>query len=274
MIPISGMSNLLAMQIVDATEDRQQEMIKAQPQHARAIDSFRERISDVETVDQLMEDYELYSFVMRAFDLEDQIFGKAMVEQALKSNIEERDALINRLTDPRMKEMYQVLGFGENGEGNLNTILRSWQDDMVARYVDTQFVNAQAEQNDAVGTALAFRRNAAEIGSPFDILKDQEMGRFFRRVLGLPDQMVQLDIDRQAEILTEKYDLEKLKDPEEVDRLVTRYLAVSEALDGTATANNPVVQLMGGATSLSAGNTDFSPVLIDISGISAVRGGY
>lgn len=275
MIPISGLSNLLALRLVDATAARQQEMIAAEPRHARAIEHFRSAIKEVETVDQLMEDYELYSFVMRAFDLEDQIFGKAMIEQALKSNIEDKDALINKLTDPRIKEMYTELGFGENGVGNLNTVLRSWRDGMVERYVDTRFVTDQAEQNEAVGVALEFRRRAAGIEGPFDILKDPDMGQFFRRVLGLPDAIVQLDIDRQAEEITARYDLEKLKDPEEVERLVTRYLAISEALDGTATQDNPVVQLMNGAVSVGAGGAaGFTPITFDITAISAIRGGY
>ena len=163
MIPISGTSSLLGLKITDATQDRQIEQIRASAQHSRAIDSFRERIGDIETVDQLIDDYELYTFVMKAFDLEDQIFGKAMISKILKSNIEDEEALVNRLTDNRFKEMYNELGFGTDGVGNLNTILKSWQNRMVDRYVDRLFVNGQAEQNETVGIALEFRRKVAKI---------------------------------------------------------------------------------------------------------------
>ena len=112
---------------------------------------------------QLMEDQELYAFVMRAFDLEDQIFGRAMIEKVLKSNIEEPDALVNRLTDPRFREMYETLGFGKDGVGNLNTILSGWQDRMLDRYVERQFINFAEDQNSAVGTALEFRAKASEM---------------------------------------------------------------------------------------------------------------
>ena len=45
----------------------------------------------------------------------DQIFGKAMMSKILKSNIEEDDALVNKLTDVRFKALYEEMGFGENG---------------------------------------------------------------------------------------------------------------------------------------------------------------
>lgn len=269
MIPIGGASSLMALKITDATRENQLSNIRNSAQHSRLIDSFMERISDVETVDQLVDDFELYSFVMKAFDLEDQIFGKAMIKKILKSDIEDRESLVNRLTDVRFRELYQEMGFGKDGIGNINTLLTPWKERMVDRYLERTFDNAQAEQNETVGTALEFRRKAAEIDSPFDILKDQEISAFMRRVLGLPKEMAQLDIDRQAKMFTDAYDLTKLQDPEEVERLVQRFVTVSDALDGRSTANNPVVQMMANAVS----GQSFTPITLDISSIqlSALR---
>ena len=106
MIPITGMSSFLGLKLADRTEQIQKEQIRNDLQNARAITAFRERIGDIETVDQLVEDTELYTFVMKAFDLEDQIFGKALIKKMLKSDAEDRDSLIRRLTDPRFREMY------------------------------------------------------------------------------------------------------------------------------------------------------------------------
>ena len=190
MIPISGTTSLLGLRITDATQSSQVETIRNSVQHSRAIENFRTQVKDIETVDQFVDNYEVYSFVMKAFDLEDQIFGKAMIKAALKSNIEDDEALINRLTDPRIKDLYDAMGFGEDGVGNINTILGSWRTKMVDRYVDRIFVNDQAAQNDTVGAALEFRRRAAEIDGPFDVLKNVDTANFMRRVLGLPDQIV------------------------------------------------------------------------------------
>jgi len=272
MIPVSGMSSILALRITDRVQEREIELLRETPQHARAIDAFRERIADVETVDQLIDDYELYTFVMRAYDLEDQIFGKAMIKAVLKSNIEDDEALVNKLTDVRFKELYEGLGFGVDGVGNINTILKSWQNKMVEKYLDRQFVNAMAEQNDTLGSALEFRRRAADIEGPFDILKNVDTAKFMRKALGLPDEIVQIDIDRQAKILEEYYDLEKLKDPAEVERLISRYVIISDATDDSKVSENAIVQLMTGA--VNAGSSGFVPIILDITGISAIKGGY
>ncbi|MCR8550507.1 DUF1217 domain-containing protein [Salipiger sp. P9] len=269
MISISGLSTLVALKLVDATEDKEQALLREEPEHARAIDYFLENISDVESVDDLMGDYQLYSFVMKAYDLEDQIFGKAMMEKILKSNIEEPDALINRLTDPRFKELYNAMGFGTDGEGNINTALNSWRNRVVAKYVDTQYVNDKTDENEALGTVLEFRRKAAEIESPFDILKDTEMSEFFRTILGLPAEMAALDIDRQAAMLTDRIDLATLKDPEEVEKLVRKYVAISDA-NTDFSSTNGAVQLLSGA--LSAGSGSFVPVTIDIEAIAGFSG--
>ncbi|MGC9370113.1 MAG: DUF1217 domain-containing protein [Paracoccaceae bacterium] len=268
MIPLAGMTAQLGLQLVDATSSRQSELIRNSAQHARAIAHFRDRIGDVETVDQLMADRDLYVFVMKAFDLEDQIFGKAMIEKILKSDIDDPKSLVNRLTDPRFKEMHEVMGFGPGGTTNFNTLWSSWQEEMVDRYVQRQFINAQAEQNEAVGAVLEFRRKAGDVENAFDILKDKQLSAFMRTALGIPDETVHLDIDRQAEVLRGKLDLAKLKDPAEVEKLVRKYVAISDAQNTANLQQNAAVQLMSGAVSAGAGG-QFVPVTIDITAISA-----
>ena len=58
---------------------------------------------------------------------------------------------------------------------------------------------------------------------------------------------------------------------EEVDRLVKRFSAVYDALEGTATANNIAVTLMQGAVSAGQGG-GFNIITLDIPSI--VQGGY
>ena len=244
MISIAGLPTLTALKLVDATENTQLELIRNQAQHSRAIEHFKENIGDIETVDQLMEDQELYAFVMRAFDLEDQIFGKAMMEKVLKSNIEEDDALVNRLTDTRFKDLYNEMGFGTDGEGNLNTILTSWQDRMVDRYVERQFINSVADGNETVANVLEMRNEAPEIENVFEILTDSGMTEFFQPVLGLPSQLSGLDIDKQASLIKSKLDFDDLKDPETLEKMITKYVAISEALSGSAVANNAALQML------------------------------
>ena len=270
MISINGLPSLTGLNLVDRTRDKQLEMIRSSSQHARAIEHFKENIKNVETVDQLLDDQELYSFVMRAFDLEDQIFGKGMIRKVLESNIEESGALVNRLTDTRFRDMYQEMGFGKDGQGNINTILTSWQDRMVDRYVERQFINNAWDGNETVATALEFRKVAGDIENPLDILKDRTMTSFFQTVFGLPKQLSGLDIDKQIEIVDAKVDFEKLKDPAEVEKMIRKYVAISDALNGTAASTNAAVQML----SMAANNSQslIRSITVGISPISFYRG--
>ena len=109
MIPIIGMSSFLGLKLSEKTEDIQKTQIRNTQEHVRAINAFRDRIGDIQTVDQLIDDTEVYSFVMRAFDLEDQIFGKALMRKMLKSDVEDSSSLINRLTDSRFRDLFDEL---------------------------------------------------------------------------------------------------------------------------------------------------------------------
>lgn len=271
MIPLSGLGTQMSLKLVDATRDRQIQSIERSPVHARAITSFRERIADVQTVDQLIEDQELYAFVMRTYDLEDQIFGKAMMKKVLESDIDDRTALVNRLTDPRIRDLYKGMGF-ETVDGKTtssNTLDPAWQEAMIDRYLDRQFINAQAEQSETVGIALEVRQKAGKIGSWLDVLKDRDVSSFFRTALGLPDSMVQLDVDRQAALFARKFDIEKLQDPKELEKLTRKYAAIADAKGGTAVAGNAAVQLMQGAVSAGNGGA-FVPITLDITAITAL----
>ncbi len=271
MIPISGLSSLVGLNLVDATRDSQLEAIRSSARDSRAIEYFKKNIKNVETVDQLIDDPDLYGFVMRAFDLEDQMFGKAMIKKILESNIEESDALVNRLTDPRFREMYNELGFQADGQGNINTILRSWQDRMVDRYVERKFMNSAEEQNPTVATALEFRAKAADISNVYEILSDSGLTQFFQTALGLPSQMSGLDIDKQAAILESKMDLEDLKDPEYVEKMIRKYVAISDALSGTGTANNGALQMLTANANNASQNIISITMNMDRVGYSASR---
>jgi hypothetical protein len=202
------------------------------PQHARGIEAFREQIADITTVEQLVENREVYIFVMRAFDLEDQIFGKALMRRMLESDITDRTSLVNRLTDPRFRDMYLTLGFENDGTTNANTADPAWREAIVDRYVETVFINDQAAQNEALGAALEFQRKAASVNTPLDILKDREMAAVVRLALGLPEEIATLDIDRQADLIRSRLDLEKLKDPCGGPKARRKFAILSDALNG------------------------------------------
>lgn len=274
MIPLQGLSSLVALSLIDSTRDRQLESIHNSARGAREINTFRERIGNIETVDQLLEDRELYVFVMKAYDLEDQIFGKALIGKLLKSDTEDKTSLVNRLTDQRFKDLHAGLGFPTSGSSNPNTIQPDWQDAMVDRFVERVFINSQADQNEAIGAVLEFRKAAPNITSAFDFLKDAGLSEFIRTAIGIPDEAAQLDIDRLAALIEDKVDISKLSDPAEVKKLELRYIAIKDARNTANISANTAVQLMTAAVNASSGG-QFVPITINIESIYQVtKGSY
>lgn len=266
MISISGLNSQMALRLIDATRDRQLELMRDDPVNERGEAAFRERIGDITTPEELVADFEVYSFVMRAFDLEDQIFGKGMVRKVLESDPVAETSLLNRLTDVRFRELHLALGFTtEEGAQVPDFTSDDFLDGITDRYYNQQFINENDEQNSTVGTVLEFRDSYESLDNWYDVLSSEELTNFFQVALGLPSEISALDVDVQKKLMEEKFDLTSLSDPEERDRLITRYTAISDVLDpqGFSAASTAVSLLQ----SASFGS-QFVPITLDVATIN------
>lgn len=274
MLSITGMSSQLALKLLDATETREMQTIQDSPANARAIQNFKDQAASITSAKDLVSNYDVYSFVMQAYDLKDQMFGKAMIQKILESDSSQTGSLISQMTDPRFTAFYKAMGFTSDGTQNTNFSDPTWQDKIVQQFVQQTYINDEASQNSTVGTALEFRQKAPAVSSWYDILKDKNMGAFMRRVLNLPDGMVNQSLDQQVAAFQQKYDITKLQDPAEVQKLVQKYVITSDALDSAAlAANNPAVALISDAVNspsigLDGSFTNFAPATFDISSIN------
>ncbi|NRB02705.1 MAG: DUF1217 domain-containing protein [Rhodobacteraceae bacterium] len=241
MISISGLSSNVALNLLDSTRDRQLELLNNEPVHKRAAEAFAERISSISTPEEFVADFEVYSFVMRAFDLEDQIFGRGLIRKTLESDPEDPASLLNRLTDQRFREMHLALGFTTaEGPQTPDFTSEAFVEAVTTRYFNRVYINNSGDQNSTVGTVLEFREQADSINNWFEILRDRDLTRFFQTALGIPESVSGLDLDVQRRIFEEKFDLADLADPEERERLTTRFIAISDALNPPAAAASSV----------------------------------
>ena len=272
MISLGGLGTQLGIKLFEATRDKQIDLVARDALSARQIAAFSERIGSIGSAKELIADTEVYTFVMRAFDLEDQIFGKALIRKTLESDMTDSGALVNRLTDQNIKTMYKTLGFAPGGGGSANLADPDWQANMIDRFKERIVLNNAAEDNEGAGLALDFKAKASGINSWFDVLKDRDLGKFMRRALGVPDAVIGVDIDRQAEIFAQKFDITKFKDPAEVDKLISRFAAVYDVIEGVGPQqSSPALTLMQGAVAAGQGGS-YAIVTIDIPSIA--RTGY
>ncbi|MGH1466649.1 MAG: DUF1217 domain-containing protein [Cognatishimia sp.] len=267
-LSVSGLGSQMALNLVDRTRDRQMESLKSEAQHQRLAEGFRERIASITTPEEFVKDFEVYSFVMKAHDLEDEIYGKGMIRKILESDPDDDRSLVNRLTNSDFSALHETMGFTTGSGPQIPDFAdTAWQDAMVDRYFETTFRVENAEQNQTVGTVLELREKVADIDNWFDVLKDKELTEFFQRALFLPEEMSGLDVDKQAKVFEKKFDLEKLSDPDEIDRLVTRFIAISDILDPPQTTYNSVaISLLN-----SSITGQFVPITLDIPPINYSR---
>ena len=266
MISISGLGSSTALKLIDATRDKQLDLMRDSAANKRAEEAFRDRIGDISSPEELIADFEVYSFVMRAFDLEDQIFGKGLIRKMLESDPVEPSSLLNRLTDSRFREMHLALGFTtEAGPPTPDLTNPDFLNYVTTRFYNRQYINENDAQNETVGTVLEFRDKFSGIDNWFEVLASEKLTNFFQVALSLPEQMSALDLDKQKALLADKFDLEKLADPAEREKLIARYVAISDAVNPQGfQANSIALDLL---QSYNLGG-QFVPITIDVTAVT------
>lgn len=270
MISTSGLSANAALSLIKNKRDMIETSIQKEVINAREISAFRERISSIGSVDELVEDYEVYSFVMKAFDLEDQMFGKAMVKKILKGDIDDKSALVNTLNNGKFKPLYNSLGFTDGGTVNENFSDPDWIESMVDRYTDQRLINSQMNDNEIAGYVLHFQQKVDGVKNWYNVLSDPKLQEFFFTAYNIPDSVKSADIDAQARTLEKRLDITTLSDPAVQQKLEKRYVALAEAAKASENlSTNPILQLFSNS---SSGKTS-SITKINLDGLSQLRNG-
>lgn len=272
MITISGLATPVAMKVAADTKDKSLESIRNEVIHKRAIERFNESAPDVESVEDFINDYDTFSFVMKAYGLEDKIYAKGMMKEILESDIDDEDSLVNRLNDPKITALYKAMDFQAGGVTNYNTLSSQWRQEIVDKYVSNEYIGEITDENANLGVILKFQEKASELTSWYKVLADADFGEFMRTALNIPENVIYLDVDKQKEIFEEKYDIEDLQDPEELERLTKRYAVVKDITDPpqSSALQSPILQLI--SPSYGYGGSGFTAMTYDISSLSSFSG--
>ena len=114
------LSTLQTFQMYTRDTARIMDQVKAEPVNKRDMEYYRENISKVKTVDDLMSDYRLYSYAMTAFGLADQIDSRGLIRKMLESDIDEPLSLVNKLGDDRYRDFYKAFNFKTDAESDIS----------------------------------------------------------------------------------------------------------------------------------------------------------
>lgn len=110
-ISVLGLISQVVLNFIDRICDMQMNMFCNEVQYNCVVSVFCEWIVFIILFEELVKDFEVYSFVMNVFDFEDQIFGCGMMCKILESDLSDDIVLVNWFLDVWFGEIYDVFGF-------------------------------------------------------------------------------------------------------------------------------------------------------------------
>lgn len=226
---------------------RSLQRVSKEPLVERETAYFRENIGNVKSLDDFMADSRLYNYALKAFGLEDMAYAKAFIRKILTEGVTDKESMANQLTDKRYKEFATVFDFaGKGAEATQGTAV---QQGTIDKYLRQTLEVEAGSQNDGVRLALYFERKAPTLTNAYEILGDKALLSMVQTTFGWPSTMSNADIDKQAKLISEKIDFTRLSDPDYVSKFISRFTAMYEMNNPTASSPASIASLLLGGTS-------------------------
>lgn len=230
-------------------QTRSLQQVASQPATAREIAYFKANIGNIKTVDQFVANTRIFNFAMQAFGLSDMTYAKAFMKKALNGGVSDSASFANKLTDTRFRNFVSTFNFAAYGEDTTSTTAVT--QGTVDRYTENALEMQAGKQSDGLRLALNFKAQIGSVSSIYGILGNAALYQVVRTTLGLPQALSSVDIDKQAKIIGDKFNLADMKDPKKLDTFITRFVATSDMqnTDTSSAATGSVASLFtSGAT--------------------------
>lgn len=218
-----------------ALEPRQKLLVKNSPLFRKDIETFKARAANIDSVDELFKDYRLLKVVLEAYDLDTEIDKVGFIKKVLTGSPADKDALVNRVSDNRYRELALDIGLFNGVKGLKST---AFANRLESKLAQTRYERNVDDESPGIRAALRFRTLAARIKTPYDILSDPVLREVAFKANGIPQETVRQPVESQARLLASKIKFDKLKDPNYANRLIKQYLVQTETFSSAPTSGN------------------------------------
>lgn len=220
------------------------------PTVSRETKFFLANIGNVKTAEDLIKSDKLFTYVMKAYGLNDMIHAKGFIRKVLEGDISKPASLANTLHDPRYKALATAFNFPADGPNTTHTAAA--KRGTVDQYLEQTLETKVGRQNKGTQMALYFQRMAPSITSAYTILGDKTLLSVAQTTLGLSPSMSQANIDVQAKMITSQIKIADLRNPNKLQKFIERFTATYDAKNATATATTPSSALEINAPNISS----------------------
>ena len=223
-----------------------------QPPVERATQYFLDNIGKITSASQLVNNSQLYNYVMTAFGLQNMAYAKALIIKVLNGGATS-SGFAASLNDPRYTALVTAFDFAVNGatttSGSKSTAAATTMNNYYQQTLETQ----TGQENQGAQMALYFARMAPNITSPYSILADQTLLHVFETAFNLPTTMSLESIDTQALQVSQLLNINKLQDPTYLNQFLQRFTASYDAQNPTGGASSaPTNALLVTSTGISS----------------------
>ncbi|KGF68083.1 hypothetical protein LL06_18505 [Hoeflea sp. BAL378] len=216
------------------------------------VSYYRTQLQTLETVDDILTDARLTNVLLKAEGINPDDMTVETLRAILTSDLDDPKSFANQQNDVRYRKLAGSFNFNTDGVIQ-STTAKSVQNER--GMVETQhlYLTQTVEQTageESVGARLAlyFERMAPTVTSTYEILADDALAQFIRTTFSISAETANADIDAQKAMIERYLDIDDLVDPEKVDKLVRRFLALYDVENGI---QDPLLSVFGGGTSIN-----------------------
>jgi hypothetical protein len=214
---------------------RSQATTAADPTVKRETAYYLANIGKVTSINAFVNNYQLFSYAMKAFGLEDMTYAKGLMTKVLEGGITNSKSLANTMTDPRFKAFATAFDFV--GQGTAATSSAAATTGTTSKFLEQSLEDNVGQQNQGVQLALYFKRSASSITSAYSILADPALLKVVQTAFGLSPYASQSDLDIQAAQISKLVKISDMQDPTKVEKLIERFTAMWD-LSGNNTSSS------------------------------------
>lgn len=216
---------------------------------------FKEKMQSVTTVADLLADSRLTNFMLVGSGVDPKSVEPADLKKMFTSDLTDPKSFVNTQQNPAFAEL--VASFNFDAAGKLSTDAASGAQqrggvlETTNHYARQTLEEQQGSSNPGVRLAMYFERAAPTITSAYSFLSDDALFQFFKTSFSLPNSIANMDVTKQAEMVTKMIDITKLQDPDYVGKMLKRFTALYDLQNNNSTAPSVSILTSNSSTSIN-----------------------
>src|SRR5271170_4010817 len=229
--------------LTQAQKDETQEIktTSQEPAVQREIAAFTPAVQTATSPQQLLKNPTVLQVLLTANGLGDQTSYTALAQQALLSNVNDPNSLVNKLSNTQWKSVAQTYDFANAG---LSIIQNPKVISTIANgYAEVTWLNSLDATTPGLSNALTFIQQASSITSAAQIVANPLYDTVVNGALGIPEEIAFQSVQAQEQAIAAKLDVKKLQDPKYAETIAQQYL-IAQSSSASSSTSTPSLEAL------------------------------